>query len=137
MKKLLTIIAITIASTCAPAQEEKLSYSYAGTYAGKSVCKECDSMLTELELMYGTDTSGQFALRDKYMSKKGVSLMSRMKGDWIRVIDPRFGTMIILDNDLPEKTRYYLVLHDGNLAPLDANKQRMIAPIDLKLTKKF
>ena len=131
------MLLLAIASKCALAQEEKLSYSYAGTYAGRSVCKECDSILTELELMYGSDTSGQFALRDRYMSRKGTNLMSRIKGDWIRVIDPRYGTMIILENDVPEKARYYLVLHDGNLAPLDANKQRVIAPIDLKLTKKW
>ena len=88
--------------------------------------------------MYGTDTSGEFSLRDKYVERKevGRNLIARTKGEWIRIKDAKLGYMIVLNNDNTDKAMYYLLNKDGSLLPLDKELQKIDAPMDMTLRKK-
>lgn len=112
--------------------------SVAGTYKGKLPCEECKVIETELELYYGTDTSGEFALRDKYISEGGTNMAYRVKGDWIvkqDIIDGQICKVIVLDYDNEDKIKYYRLKADGNLLPLDQDKHALKATIDCTLKK--
>lgn len=111
----------------------------AGTYKGRQPCEECKVIETELELKYGTDTSGEFSLRDKYITGNGgTDITSRMRGDWTMITEKQEGSrlrLVVLDYDNEDKVRYYLWRTDGNLVPLDQNKQPIKADIDCTLRK--
>ena len=111
-----------------------------GVYKGHQPCEECKVIESELELMYGaTDTSGEFSLRDKYISEAGgTNMASRVKGDWVMkqdIIDGQICKIVVLDYDNEDKIRYYRVKGDGNLLPLDADKHPVKATIDCTLKK--
>lgn len=109
-----------------------------GTYKGKLPCEECKIIESELELFYGTDTSGAFSLRDKYISEGGTNMASRVKGDWIikqDIVDGQICKVVMLDYDNEDKIRYYRLKADGNLLPLDQEKHAIKADIDCTLKK--
>jgi hypothetical protein len=136
MRKLLFVFLFLFVSPALKAQEEVLTSSYVGTYYGKAPCSDCKVIESILDLSYGTDTSGEFSLRDKYIGKSGVDIISRMKGEWQRVLNPKAGTLIVLNYDNTEKTMYYLLNRDGSLAPVDENLHKIESPIDCTLRKK-
>ena len=112
--------------------------SVAGTYKGSLPCEECKIINAELELIFGTDSTGEFALRERYISDKGTDIASRIKGNWkmdIEMLSGKMTTLIIINEDLPEKQQYYLLKADGSLLPLDSEKQPMKAAIDLTMKK--
>ena len=119
-------------------QQPALMASISGNYKGKAPCTDCDIIETELELDYDTDSTGHFSLRDKYVSKKGSDMMSRIKGEWMLVrsnADARSVWLVELNYDTPEKAIYYLVKPDGTLQPLDSERKPISAPIDCTLKK--
>ncbi len=139
MRKLLLFAIVVCGFSVLRAQEAPVAVAIpdiAGTYAGKAPCADCEFIETELELAYGTDTSGEFSLRDKYVGKQG-GIMSRVKGEWARVVDAKAGVLVVLNNDLPEKAMYYRLTKDGNLLPLDQELNKVESPIDCTLRRKL
>ncbi len=136
MRKLFALLFCLAASCAAKAQDTPPTPLFSGTYAGKAPCADCKIIETELELKYGTDTSGEYALRDKYIGHQGMDMKSLVKGEWVRLYDPKVGVLIILDSDVPDKTAYYLYRKDGSLAPLDKDLHKIEAAIDCSLTRK-
>ena len=136
MRILLLFVLSVFCSPAAWAQDAPAPPEYAGTYAGKAPCADCKIIEAELELHYGTDTSGEFALREKYVRESCVSMVSRRKGDWVRVFEPKLGTLIVLDNDVPDKTSYYLFKKDGSLLPLDKELNKLGDGVERTLVKK-
>lgn len=135
MKHILFIIGLL---ACNAAIAQDTARIVAGTYKGKLPCEECKVIESELELKYGTDTTGEFSLRDKYISEGNTSIMSRIKGDWVMkrdIVDGNKCTVIALDYDNEEKIRYYILRQDGNLVPLDGDKHPLKANMDCTLKK--
>lgn len=134
MNKWIAVLTTTILYTASYGQETTV----AGTYKGKLPCEECKIIESELELSYGTDTSGAFSLRDKYISEGGTNMASRVKGDWIikqDIVDGQICKVVLLDYDNEDKIRYYRLKADGNLLPLDQDKHAIKADIDCTLKK--
>lgn len=114
--------------------------SVAGTYKGHLPCEECKYIEAELELNYGTDSTGEFVLRDRYVNPGGTNITSRRKGDWIvrrDEVDGQKTWVVILDYDNEDKMVYYLVKPDGNIYPLDENKHQQKADIDCTMKKQL
>ena len=112
--------------------------SLAGTYKGDMPCADCRKIESELQLDYETDSTGRFSLRDKYMGKQGSDIMSRIAGAWVVIKDVTDGVpvkLIVLNHDLQDKIIYYKVKQDGNLLPLDSDKQKISCPSDCTLKK--
>ena len=110
----------------------------AGTYKGNLPCEECKIIETSLDLNYGTDSTGEFSLRDKYVSKGGTDVTSRVSGEWIiakDIFEGRKVMMIILNYDNEEKAMYYVLNADGSLQPLDKDRHKVTADIDCTLKK--
>ena len=98
-----------------------------GSYRGSEPCEECRVIAIELDLEYVTDTNGTYTLREKYMGKGKDEVLSSLRrvGQWLVTsddADKKKVPVLVLDNDLPEKTTYYQVMADGALLPLDADK---------------
>ncbi len=136
MRKLFVLLACHFISFAANAQDATPQPLFSGTYVGKAPCADCKLIETELELIYGTDTSGEYALRDKYIGRQGMDMKSLVKGEWVRMYDAKVGMLIVLDADVADKTSYFLYRKDGSLAPLDKDLHKIEAPIDCSLTKK-
>lgn len=136
MRKLFVLLACLFIFFAANAQEVATQPIFTGTYAGKAPCADCKIIETELELIFGTDTSGEYALRDKYIGRQGTDMKSLVKGEWVRMYDAKVGVLIVLDGDVADKTSYYLYRKDGSLAPLDKDLHKVEASIDCSLTKK-
>ncbi len=110
----------------------------AGTYRGNLPCEDCKIIETSLDLKYGTDSTGEFSLRDKYVSKGGTDITSRISGEWIIAKDIFEGNkvmMIILNYDNEDKAMYFVLKADGNLLPLDKERHRLASDIDCTLRR--
>ncbi len=141
MKHVFTSVAIVLSCLVAVARPYlplKQEVNVTGTYNGKAPCEDCTFIEVELDLNYGNDTSGEFSLREKFISKGGTDISSRMTGEWALEQDgegAKRNTYVALNYDLSEKTIYYLVKTDGKLVPVDADKKETASMAEWALSR--
>lgn len=138
MKKQALLFIACIISCCAALAQDVQKPMVAGTYKGKLPCEECKIIETSLDLKYGTDSTGEFSLRDKYISRGGTDVTSRISGEWIitkDIFEDKKVMMVILNYDNEDKAMYYVLNADGNLQPLDKERHKITADIDCTLKR--
>ncbi|MBC7554803.1 MAG: hypothetical protein H7257_12585 [Taibaiella sp.] len=141
MGKLLLLFIMLLCGGGLAAQEAApVKPDYSGTYSGSAWSTDSALVLTELELIYGTDSTGTFSLRDKYTGKKGPDIASRIKGEYTiaaETLDGHKVTLVTLSDEQQNKIMYYLLKAGDILEPLDDDKHTTEAAATHTLKKKL
>jgi hypothetical protein len=137
MRSLLLFLVVFACFNASAQYKLSSNYSIAGVYKSKTPCADCENIETTLKLKCELPChSGSYVLTDRYFNSPEGQVLSKKRGKWSILEKNSDNTMVIvLDKDDPEMVSYFFVKKDGDMQPLDKNKQVVEGPYDVTLRK--